>query len=91
MSYFIPLKPDSALEDVYYFHMLRLEPRQRLSGRWLTLPLPPMPVLTPPGHSRECCRAGHPLLFGGDEGQEEAIPSPEQCLLPSPAKVVGLG
>lgn len=31
MSYFIPLEPDSTLEDTYYFHMLRLEPRQRLS------------------------------------------------------------
>jgi len=49
MSYFIPLEPDSALEDVYYFHMLRLEPGGRLA-----LPLPPMPMLTPPGGSWEC-------------------------------------
>lgn len=93
MSYFIPLEPDSALEDVYYFHMLRLVPRQCLSGRRLALPLPPMPMLTPPGRSRECRRARHPLLFGGlrDGGLGWGIPIPEQRPLPSPVKVVGLG
>lgn len=35
MSYFIPLEPDSTLEDTYYFHMLRLEPSQ-----WLSLARP---------------------------------------------------
>lgn len=64
MSYFIPLEPDSTLEDTYYFHMLRLEPRQRLSlarpsssshadadtsGSQLGVPLRQAPFVVQPG------------------------------------------
>lgn len=36
-------------------------------GRRLALPLPPMPMLTPPGRSRECRRTGHPFYLDGTE------------------------